>query len=476
MYDLDEMKARINIVDIAQEIGLEPKRSGSSYFARCPSHDDKGRPNLSLHAKKGAICFRCGYKADVIKLVADVRYHGDRGEAIRFLANRAGLSQKPGPSDPWDAADQVGSRPGRGKSKTPAPLPKGAPLPPEPKANDSTPESTWETVKVVFPAGANIVAVRMGEEESRWHRLEDGRVEITYNRDELTFALAFQGYNLTPEEISGLSADEIAWVLSGVFGCDLTSDQVKIASAARPTLRVKIYEALLSYCDTAGTLTPGGIWLYQNKGIEPTTQADFGIAWLNWEKASKELPTTFGIESLDSLGLMTRDKKTGKPIELRFKRHRLLFPFWLTSGDRRFIAYIQGRDIGAADKRYRFDNPSGSVPCPYNFDAVLKAKAIRKPVFICEGATDTLTLAQAGFLSCGIVGTQGFKPEWVKHFDGIEVFLATDPDEPGREAAKKIAGIFVNQGRPSPKIVPLPQGQDITDYFTGKTSKNPVNG
>jgi len=87
-----------------------------------------------------------------------------------------------------------------------------------------------------------------------------------------------------------------------------------------------------------------------------------------------------------------------------------------------------------------------------------------------------MTLFQNGYKSVGIVGTQGFKSEWVKHFDGLEVYIATDPDEPGREAAKKIAGVFVNQGRYSPKIIQLPEGQDVTDYFTGQITKNPAEG
>lgn len=455
MYDIQDLKARNNIIDVAEELGLQPKRSGAAYFARCPSHDDQGRPNLALHVTKGAICFRCGYKADVIKLVADIRFHGDQGEAMNFLASRAGLT------------DHKAKRPGR---KT-DPLPRGAPLPPEAVKTESSPEAAWETLTVIFPAGANVITV--GDGRSRWRRLEDDQIEVIYNLDELTIALTLAGYNMTPEATAALSTDEIAWVLSGVFNCELTPGRVRTASAIRLTNRVKIYEALLSFCDS---MTAAGDWLYKRKGIRPETQATFGIGFLAWEKAAKGLTDAFGVNALDALGLMARDKKTGKPIELRFRKHRLLFPFWLTSDERRYPVYLQGRDVNATDKRYRFDNPSGSVPCPYNFDAVLSARKRGKPVMICEGATDTLSLYQAGFLACGIVGTQGFKPEWVKHFDDLEVFLATDPDEPGQEAARKIAGIFVSQGRRSPKVIHLPQGQDVTDFFTGNISKNPVNG
>jgi DNA primase len=253
----------------------------------------------------------------------------------------------------------------------------------------------------------------------------------------------------------------------------LTSDNIKTASVARPSLRVSIIEALLSYGQSDGD-SPGHIWLRDKKGIDQTTQTAFGLTWLDWERASAGMIEAFGVEALDRLGLMTRDKTKGTPHELRFKKHRLLFPFWITAG-RRYPVYLQGRDVNAG-KEYRFDNLAGTVPCPYNFDAVLEARKEGKPVFLCEGATDTMTLFQNGYKSVGIVGTQGFKSEWVKHFDGLEVYIATDPDEPGREAAKKIAGVFVKQGRYSPKIIQLPEGQDVTDYFTGRISKHPAEG
>lgn len=460
MIDLQTLKERINIVDIAEELGLDPKRSGSSFFARCPSHEDKGRPNMAIHPKKGAICFRCGYKADVIKLVADVRYHGDQGEAIRFLANKAGMTDSRKASS----------------SRQPEPLPKGASLPitkgaslPKEERVILPAETSWNTLTVTFPPGAKVVAVKAGEGESGWTRLEDGRVKVEYTPEELIFALAFSEYSLTLEEFAALSLDEVAWILSGVFNCELTAGDISTSSASRLSSRIAIIEGLLSYGQIDGN-SPGHLWLRDKKGISQATQTAFGLTWLDWERASAGMIKTFGIEALDGLGLMTKDKVT-----IRFKKHRLLFPFWVTAGGKRYPLYLQGRDINAG-KEYRFDNMAGTVPCPYNFDAVMEARQEGKRVFICEGATDTMTLYQAGYKAVGIVGTQGFKPEWVKHFDGLEVYLATDPDQAGQEAAKKIAGVFVNQGRYSPKIIPLPEGQDINDYFTGRKTKNPVNG
>lgn len=90
------------------------------------------------------------------------------------------------------------------------------------------------------------------------------------------------------------------------------------------------------------------------------------------------------------------------------------------------------------------------------------------------GYTDCLTLTQSGRLAVALGGTQGFKPDWAEDFEGLEVFLAFDGDRAGREAAQKVAGIFTAQGLPAPKIIPLPDGQDVTDFFTNQRSKTRV--
>ena len=58
-------------------------------------------------------------------------------------------------------------------------------------------------------------------------------------------------------------------------------------------------------------------------------------------------------------------------------------------------------------------------------------------------------------------------------FAGLDVYLVPDPDDAGQTAAPKIAALFVAEGLPSPKVVKLPPGQDVTDFFTGKKSKEP---
>jgi hypothetical protein len=456
MYDLDRLKEGSDLVEVARSLGLDPKKAGSHYVARCPAHKDEGRPNLSLDQKKGAMCFRCGYHADVIDLVAKVK-NVERGEAISWLAGRLGLQ-------PDQAQGSKGAKGSNGlgyrhKAK-PAPVyPKGADLPPDPPA--STPVAAQvdqlvdhdqpKRVALIWPAAAHVPTIG-----GQWRRLEDGRIEAKYTPEELYLCLSLVGYQgPPPTQIDQLvDAQPIT----------AQADQVE-------TLRVRVYRALLEYTRPAADEPAGVAWLRENKGLSIMTQAAAGVCWLeDWAKADRELKAIFGVETLDGLGLLT---KSG---DLHFKRHRLLFPFWVKTASTAAPVYAQGRDIEATDKRYRFDNPSGPVPCPYNAAAISEARRSGKSIFLCEGATDTLTLTQADYLACGIVGTQGFKPDWATHFAGLSVFLAFDPDQSGREAAQKVAGVFVAADLPAPRIVTLPDGQDVTDFFTGKATKVAVKG
>lgn len=461
-YDLKDLRERNQIVEVAEALGLEPRRSGSSFLARCPAHDDKGRPNLVIYPAGTVKCYRCGYHADVIGLVVKVKGL-DMGDAIRWLAGRVGMQAQMKP----------GSRTSRPVKPAALPLAKGAPLPEEqPKTAtvEQQQPQAWESVTVTWSPATSMPTIG-----GKWNRLTDGSVQAIYTADELAIILGFQGFTFTPEQVGAFDRDELAWILSGAAEEDLLPAQVVIHQAPRQSLRVRVYEALLTCCETPGSPSDGAIWLDREKGIAPATQAEFGIAWLkDWEKADRELRATFGDGDLASLGLLAVEKKTGKITGLRFKGHRLIFPFWLTLDGRRYPVYVQGRNIHAQDKRERFNNPSGSVPCLYNFDAIQAARAAGKPVILCEGATDTLTLAQNGYHSVGIVGTQGFKPEWTRHLAGLEILLATDGDQAGREAARKIAQVFVAEGMRAPKAIPIPNGQDVTDYFTGKRTKTPT--
>jgi 5S rRNA maturation endonuclease (ribonuclease M5) len=242
-----------------------------------------------------------------------------------------------------------------------------------------------------------------------------------------------------------------------------TGQQVEpaaVVASRRRSLRVEVFAALLNLA-TPSSATAAGEWLRKEKGVELATQDRFGLRFLDeWKVAAHELKDRFGIETLQSVGIYGKEK-TGSPYFV-FARHRLLFPFFWKGEP----VDVQGRNVEAAGKDDRFRNTTGANPIPYNAGALLEARATGAPVFICEGATDTLALAQSGRLVVGIVGTGGFKPAWLEAFEGLDVYLALDSDDAGRKAAKDITKVFVAAGHRAPKVVKLPEGiKDVNQFF-----------
>ena len=85
----DELKARINIVDvIGREVAL--KRSGSGYMGLCPFHSEK-TPSFSVNeGRQFYHCFGCGKSGDVISFVSEY-YKLPFMEAVEKLAAENGI-------------------------------------------------------------------------------------------------------------------------------------------------------------------------------------------------------------------------------------------------------------------------------------------------------------------------------------------------------------------------------------------------
>lgn len=469
-YDLTELKTRLDIVEVARLCGLDPKKSGSAWVARCPAHPDspEGRPNLAIHPTKGAKCFRCGWHADVIGLAVKAK-GGDFGEVVDWLASLAGLA----PAGEGSRGRRSGSGLGyNGKGQGRDMYPKGAPLP---AAGDRPP-----AVRIIgdLPPDPGLVlrpepaATQDARPWAGFDTFDD--LEAATGRAYVALVETTRRLGLDVDDPSTATHDQVAPLLAEYRRLDsawaAALDLAPVAgetraAADRSTLRVRVFDAFLAFTVPAGEVPRAAAWLRDKKGLTDQTQAAAGLRWLtDWQAADKGLKAAFDVETLKGLGLVT-DKG-----RLRFWKHRLLFPFWVKGKP----VFFAGRDIDAQGNDRRFDNLSGSVPCPYNADDLVEARRTGRPLFVCEGYTDCLTLTQSGRLAVALGGTQGFKTAWVADFEGLDVYLAFDGDKAGREAAQKVADLFVSEGLTAPKIVKLPDGQDVTDYFTHQRSKTRV--
>lgn len=92
MTAVDEIKARLDIVDIVSET-VKLRRSGRSFTGFCPFHPNSKTPAFAVFPDSGTWrCFgQCNEGGDIFKYVMK-REGWDFAEALRYLAERAGVT------------------------------------------------------------------------------------------------------------------------------------------------------------------------------------------------------------------------------------------------------------------------------------------------------------------------------------------------------------------------------------------------
>jgi DNA primase len=95
MTAVDEIKARLDIVDIVSET-VKLRRSGKSFSGFCPFHPNTKTPAFAVFPDSGTWrCFgECNEGGDIFKYVMK-REGWDFAEALRYLAERAGVTLTP---------------------------------------------------------------------------------------------------------------------------------------------------------------------------------------------------------------------------------------------------------------------------------------------------------------------------------------------------------------------------------------------
>jgi len=92
MSAIDEIKSRIDIVDLVSEAGVKLRHAGKNYTGFCPFHDNKHTPAFVVWPESGTWrCFgQCNEGGDIFKFVMK-RENIDFREALNQLAERAGV-------------------------------------------------------------------------------------------------------------------------------------------------------------------------------------------------------------------------------------------------------------------------------------------------------------------------------------------------------------------------------------------------
>ncbi len=103
---IDEIKARIDIVDLVSET-VQLRRSGKNYTGFCPFHSNTRTPAFAVFQDTGTWrCFgECNEGGDIFGYI--MKKEGwDFAEALRFLAEKAGVQLKPPTPEEQAAAEE----------------------------------------------------------------------------------------------------------------------------------------------------------------------------------------------------------------------------------------------------------------------------------------------------------------------------------------------------------------------------------
>jgi DNA primase len=95
MSVIEEIKARVDLIDVLQAYNVTLRKAGRFYKALCPFHNEK-TPSFVVWPESGTWrCFgSCGDGGDVYKFVMK-QENCDFGEALKLLAERAGIELAP---------------------------------------------------------------------------------------------------------------------------------------------------------------------------------------------------------------------------------------------------------------------------------------------------------------------------------------------------------------------------------------------
>jgi len=197
-----------------------------------------------------------------------------------------------------------------------------------------------------------------------------------------------------------------------------------VPKAATSSAKAKneVYSALLDLCP----LNAAALDFLTGRGFTAKTIRHFKLGALTDNRATtRALITRFGRPALVEAGLLS--EMAGG---ICFIAPAILFPFYV----RGELIYLQARALpGRAHSKWL---GLKGVPKPvFNFDVISKARS----VYICEGATDVLSVHQMGRAAIGVLGGMTALPnEVVESLSGKDVYIVPDRDAVGETMVQRL--------------------------------------
>ena len=114
------------------------------------------------------------------------------------------------------------------------------------------------------------------------------------------------------------------------------------------------------------------------------------------------------------------------------------------------------------------DTPRKSYKAIYgSLQAINKAIAENRPIFIPEGEKDADTLIKQGYTAFAYGGVNDWQSDFATLVQGADVYILADNDEAGKRVAETIQNDIKAVAKSSKIIVPMPDmpKADVSEYF-----------
>jgi hypothetical protein len=432
---IEALKASRPILEVLRDLGVEV-RAGR---IRCPrpenhSHGDR-TPSVSVRPDRGSFkCWVCAdVGGDVIDLVRLVKGCGFR-EALEFL----GAPRESGGPNPRASAGASRGGGAVGASARPAGTAPAAGYAPSPRAAPATPAVSEAAVR---PPSA--------PPDSAEPVVEPSGQTALFAPPASTPGPASESVSAA---ISAPSAPHAFPAPSAAASAPAAIPSPSPRGAPAPDDRL-LREAVLAALLRLAVPVQGPVARYlQKRRIFKRTWDGQGLRMIDdYAATGAALEREFGRSDLEHAGFFN---PAGN---LRYYRHRLLFPYFDAAGK---PVYLQARGIEDGVKPKEL-SMAGPIPLPYN---VRLLDGSPGQIYLCEGVIDTLTLLEQGFPAVGAPGAANFKPAWAPLFRNKSVHVAFDPDAPGENGAARAIGILEAAGVEARRLQP-PKGLDLNDWF-----------
>lgn len=184
----------------------------------------------------------------------------------------------------------------------------------------------------------------------------------------------------------------------------------------------EVYSALLDLCP----LESVALDYLTGRGFTAKTIQHFRLGALTDNRATtRALTVRFGRPALVEAGLLSETARG-----ICFVAPSILFPFYVRSE----LIYLQARALPGGTHA-KWLGLKGVQKPVFNFDVISNSRS----VYICEGATDVLSIHQMGRAAIGVLGGMTALPnEVVESLVGKDVYIIPDRDAVGETMVQRL--------------------------------------